>query len=322
MTHGGRIWERGEPPSLPDFSVNLNPMGTPRFIEELIEEAIRKKVYRLYPDDYSSLRALIGELYGVDPQWIGVFNGSTEAIRLIPSSFVPEPNFGEYPRQASYCSIENGNDFIYVLRGERVVTSNPVNPTGSTITTDEIIRFLESGGTLFLDQSFTDISPVGSAVNLLEDYPNLLVLGSFTKSLSVPGLRIGYTLGKGARALESGAPPWRINSIAYYVFTHVHPKELRHFLEESRLVVSEILSSIKGRDFDNLRVYDSHAPFLLIETSLDSKVIKEELLKEGIMVRSTEDFKCLRKGHLRIALNHTTIKVLDMVSRILEERSS
>ncbi|MEM1858999.1 MAG: aminotransferase class I/II-fold pyridoxal phosphate-dependent enzyme, partial [Metallosphaera sp.] len=204
-------WEKGRPSSIRDFSVNLNPLGVPRFLEELVEDAVRNRVYSFYPDEYRQLKRVISDLYDVDEEMIGVFNGASEAISLLDHDFfVPEPNYQEYPRGSVYLAHED-DEFRFTLQGQKVLTSHPNNPTGASLPREEVVSFLQEGKTLVIDQSFADISPVDSFVDLVKEFPNLLLISSFTKAFSVPGLRIGFTIGSKSSLLERRAPPWRIN---------------------------------------------------------------------------------------------------------------
>jgi len=316
LIHGGSEWLGGEPPSnIKDFSVNLNPLGTPSFIEDLIIEAVKKKVYRYYPDDYKSLKHKIAEIYNVNPEYIGIFNGSIEAIRLLPKEFsVPEPNFSEYPRKSSYLCREYEDSFDCELKGEKVITGNPINPTGFCFSLETIERFLQDGKILVLDEAFVDISDCESAIKLIEDYENLLIISTFTKSLSVPGLRVGFSIGKLSRSLESLALPWRINSIAYYVFSHIDADEVRRFLVQSKNAIKDLLNDLWSTKY-TFKLYKTKAPFILVEFPISTSVINAELMKYNYKIREPKGFIGLRDTHARISLNYSTKELF----RILEE---
>jgi histidinol-phosphate aminotransferase len=305
MIHGGAKWIDGKPSEINDFSVNLNPLGTPSFLLDLITEAMHYKVYQYYPDNYDKLKEVIAEIYDVNPQYIGVFNGATEAIKLLRNEYsVPEPNFSEYPRGSVYFATENEKEFIYHILGKKVLFSNPNNPTGSVISLKEIVNALNSGKDLVIDESFSDISIMDSAKKLVEDFENLLIISTFTKSFSVPGLRLGFTIGKNSRLLESRAIPWRVNSIAYYVFSNIIPKEVRLFFNESRDYVKRLLSEISNSvKFDfNYKMYNSYAPYLLFRFPFDVGVLNNYLIKKGFMVRDARNFIGLNSYYARMSI--------------------
>ncbi|MFP3205571.1 MAG: aminotransferase class I/II-fold pyridoxal phosphate-dependent enzyme [Metallosphaera yellowstonensis] len=315
--HGGLPWRDGRPPKIKDLSVNLNPLGVPRFVEELLEEALRLKVYTYYPDDYRPLRSVIAEVYDLSPEMVGLFNGASEAISLLQGDYwVPEPNYSEYPRGSIYLAQEERDRFRYPLYGRAVVTSHPNNPTGAPLDEETVVGFLQDGGRLVLDQSFADISPVTSFVRYLTEFPRLLILTSFTKSFSIPGLRIGFTLGSDSLKLERRAPPWRVNGLAYYVFSNADPKEIRSFLNSSREKVRDLLDQV---NLSEVKVYRSSAPFLLVETPMNSTSLNSRLKGLGYHVRECWDFVGLRSTHVRVALDQEVNKVLRLIRTLSSE---
>lgn len=319
MRHGGVKWNREGPEKINDFTVNLNPLGTLPQIEELIDEAVKKKVYFYYPpEDYTLLKEFIAELYDVDIDLIGVFNGSSEAIRLLNwKCNVPEPNFAEYERGLSYLAIEHEKYYEYYLKGNCVITSNPVNPTGSYIKEKEIYNFLSEERKLILDESFVDISIINSSIKCTRNYENLLIISSFTKSLSIPGLRFGFTIGKRSKEIEEKAPPWRINSIVYYVFTNLDPKEVRDFIRKSKKEVEKLIDELRKVKV-SFKIYDTVAPFFLAEFPVATKKINETLKKNGYQIREPYGFIGLRNTHGRISLKYNFKELLELIDSILD----
>ncbi|QKR01003.1 histidinol-phosphate aminotransferase family protein [Metallosphaera tengchongensis] len=317
MMHGGLSWGNGKPSPIKDFSVNLNPVGVPKFLEEILEESMRRKVYLYYPDDYLTLKRNIAEIYDVDYDLVGVFNGASEAIsRLDRALSVPEPNYQEYPRGSIYLASEGSEEFYFPLQGSSVIASHPNNPTGSPLRKEEVVNFLEAGKELIVDQSFADISPVDSFIPLVRDFPSLLVVSSFTKSFSIPGLRIGFTIGKKSKLLERASPPWRVNSIAYYIFANVDPKEVRRFFNYSKEKTKENLDKI-SRYGTRLKFYRSYAPFVLAEATIPTANLNRELLRRGYYVRDCSNFVGLRSNHFRFSLSNNFIELLKQIEEIL-----
>ncbi|NON61945.1 histidinol-phosphate transaminase [Acidianus sp. RZ1] len=300
MTHGGSQWLNGKPPTVKDFSVNLNPLGTPKFLEELIQEAVISGAYKYYPDNYKELKKKIAEIYNVSEELIGVFNGASEAIFLLNDYGVIEPNFSEYKRSWSYFAEESEKDFIFKLQGKKIIVSNPNNPTGSRISLEEIVEFLSNGGELVIDESFADISSVERTLKLTDEFDKLLVISTFTKSLAIPGLRIGFTFGKKSNELESKAPPWRVNTIVYYAIANVDSKEISKFFHESKREVEQIrekmISSL------NVKTYKSYAPYILAKFPTSVRKINEKLTSLGYKIRDCSDFVGLNEFYGRIAV--------------------
>lgn len=317
MKHGGVEWYK-EPENINDFSVNLNPLGTPEVIHELILEGVKKRVYEYYPpQNYKKLKEFIAELYNVDEDLIGVFNGASEAIRLIDKKcYVPEPNFSEYKRGHVYLAVEKDDCFYYYLSGNCVITSNPVNPTGSYILEKEIVNFLSSGRELILDESFVDISLISSSIKYTKEFNNILVISSFTKSLSIPGLRLGFTIGKQSRVLEERAPPWRVNSLVYYVFANLDPKEIKDFFRKTKDVLRTFIDELKTTK-KKFRVYETVAPFFLAEFPIPTHKLNEILRVYGFQIRNPEGFVGLRVTHGRVSLKNNFKELIALINSIL-----
>lgn len=312
MIHGGFPWHDGKPSEIVDLSVNLNPLGVPKAVKELVEEAVKKEVYKYYPQiDYSCLKENIGEILDVDPSLIEVYNGVSEFLSYLPHEYsCPQPNYSEYPCMHSYTVKENDNSFSYYLKGNKVITSYPVNPTGSSIQEDEILGFLESKRELILDESFVDMSDLKSFRSLAEEYEGLTVLSSFTKSLSIPGLRIGFSISR----KKTHVTPWRVNSIASYVFSNVDPREIRKFLDQSKQEVKRIMEEFRRRT--KVKTYESHAPFVLVELPMPAYKLNEILKEYGYHIREPKGFIGLRETHARISLREESIKLADIINSI------
>jgi histidinol-phosphate aminotransferase len=312
MTHGGLPWRNGKPSSdMIDLSVNLNPLGVPSGVKELLEEALRKEVYKFYPQlDYACLKNNIAEILDVNPSFLEVYNGVSEYLMYISRDYsCPQPNYSEYPC-APYPAEERGLSFEYRLEGRKVITSYPVNPTGSSIQEEEILNFLSAGGNLILDESFIDMSDLKSFRKLAEENESLTVLSSFTKSLSVPGLRIGFSISKNKMKL----PPWRVNSITSYVFSNVDPKEIRSFLSRSREVVRRIRNEFERRA--KFRVYRSYAPFVLVELPIPTEEVNRNLEGMGYHIRGPDGFPGLRPTHARIAMREESLRLAELLNSI------
>ena len=332
----------GNPPRgiLYDFSTPINPLGAPKILKDLIYEAVKSCVYEKYPDYmYKDLKEAIAEFYNVDPQNIVVSNGAAEALTNIILCLRPkklivfEPTFGDYKCLVQYLNIPlisiayvetvdsyriELEDIEYLSRyiNERnsvVLFSNPNNPTGAYIdlkSVEEIAKLFNEA-TIVVDEAFTELCrECVSAQRLTKDYENIVVVKSLTKTFGVPGLRIGfvYTSNRGVvEALEICRQPWNVNSIASYIFTKAFKEfkdEMKRFIEESQKVVEterEFLSnSLKEM---GLKVYKSHAPYILVKHSVyRAEDVIKALNSFGIHVRDASKYPYLTPYHIRVAV--------------------
>ncbi len=297
--HGSLAWDKGRIRGINDFSFNVNPLGTPDFVEDLIRESIDLQVYKYYPpNDYSYLEDRLMDYLHLSGVNVTVANGASEIISLLPPCSVPEPNYSEYPRAESYNAELRGDNWDYKLRGKCVITSHPVNPTGACIERDEVVKFLSSGGLLILDESFVELSSCESYVDLTESYDNLIVLRSFTKSLALPGLRFGYAVHRKHWDFLSPLPPWRVNSVAYYVFSNVDYNAVNSFLQRSRGVVEELRAKMSSL-FPSL---PSKAPYIVVELKEDSELVNRKILQKGFYLRDHRGFTNFPKTWARVAV--------------------
>lgn len=192
--------------------------------------------------NYGSAQALLNEKLGYflqcDPRHVQLLNGAAQFLspilqrRLRPDRvLLPEPTFGEYPRlfpHASTYGDRGGIDLDEVKQKaadvDLVVIVNPNNPTGTTVGTEdvhELAALLPDDKTLLVDESFIEFSGVPSLVPWAEetDATNVIVLKSLSKSLGVPGLRLGYVFSTDrdlVRQIGNELPVWNVNSIAEY----------------------------------------------------------------------------------------------------------
>jgi histidinol-phosphate/aromatic aminotransferase/cobyric acid decarboxylase-like protein/choline kinase len=149
-----------------------------------------------------------------------------EAKRVL----LPDPTFGEFPRWfPDHEAYQDGpgidGDALAARAGDfdLVVVVNPNNPTGATLST-EWLHALIAGHprtTFVVDESFIDFAGQESLLRRLERAPlaNALVVASMSKSLGVPGLRLGYAYASDARMVErlhARIPIWNLGSPAEF----------------------------------------------------------------------------------------------------------
>lgn len=210
--------------------------------------------------NYGSTQAVLNQKLAYfllcDETRVHALNGAAQAYPLLREYFAearilcPSPTFGEYARMFPHASVypDLGG---YTLDGvERaldsvsvVVVVNPNSPTGTTVPTDALHRLVSRypTKTFLVDESFVDFSGERPMVDLLEEAPleNIIVLKSLSKSLGVPGLRLGFVYscqGRFNEFVRHALPIWNMNSIAEYLLEII----LKH---RKALVESHLRSS-------------------------------------------------------------------------------
>ena len=220
----------------------------------------------------------------VDVSRLVVLNGASQAYpflrrRLAGQRVVrPEPTFGEYsrifPDAVTYTDtvgFEIGEIDQAATDADVVVVVNPNNPTGSQVDTAQLygLAAAHTQKTFIIDESFIDFADYPSMIALLETdpLPNVLVLKSLSKSLGVPGIRLGfaYSAGDLVAELRKDLPIWNLNSFAenYLEVLLKHRPDMERSFAATRREREEFATSLQQVDGVNA-VYPSGGNSLLV----------------------------------------------------------
>lgn len=210
----------GEQPRIPDLvklNTNENPYGpSPRAIAAIAAAA--SDDLRLYPDpEASGLREALARHHGVRPEQVFVGNGSDEVLAHAFAALLkherpllfPDITYSFYP---VYCRLFGINfeaiplDEAFAIRTtdyEReagaIILPNPNAPTGVALSRKEIEVLLRARPDIpvVIDEAYVDFG-AETAIPLVADHPNLLVVQTMSKSRALAGLRVGYAIGDAA----------------------------------------------------------------------------------------------------------------------------
>lgn len=201
------------------LNTNENPYPpSPRVIAAI--RAAAQQGLQLYPDpDSTALRQVIATHYGLGAQHVLVGNGSDEVLAHAFFAFfqhacpllMPDISYGFYQ---VYCGLygipieqvpltrEMCLDVSTYERADGsavagVVIANPNAPTGIGLPLQQIEQLLQQHPTrvVLVDEAYADFGGV-SAIPLIAQYPNLLVVQTLSKSRSLAGLRVGFACGQ------------------------------------------------------------------------------------------------------------------------------
>jgi len=204
----------GEQPQGDDW-VKLNTNENPYPPSPKVAGAVAGEVdkLRLYPEPVSTkLRAAIGERFGYTAANVIIGNGSDNILDLITRCFVSDPGAGHtvpsyslYPVVAGMSgqglidvdfdrSMELNIDAMAAAQAKVFFLTNPNAPTGVSFPLAQIEAALQAiDGLLVVDEAYVDFGGE-SAVGLLKDYENLIVVRTFSKSYGLAGMRVGFAL--------------------------------------------------------------------------------------------------------------------------------
>lgn len=323
--HGGDIY--GMPIRL-DFSVNINPLGTPETVRRAVINAA-SRIYQ-YPDPCCrKLVRKIAEYEGVAESNIMCGCGAAELIFSFCAAVRPQkalelaPTFSEYSMALD--SVDCKTD-RYILKQEdgfaltksflsaieekcwdAVFLCNPNNPTGRLISPElleKICRICaETKTRLFLDECFLDLSSGGKngMKHFIEQFPELFVLKAFTKNYGMAGLRLGYCLCSDKMLLQRMSKVvqvWNVSLPAQEA--GIAALEESAFLEQAKAIIFHERVFL-DRELRALGfwVCPTEANYILFHSG---KPLGDALLEQGILIRDCANYHGLGKGWYRIAV--------------------
>ena len=160
-----------------------------------------------------------------------------------------------------------------------------------------------------MDETYIEFTDMGtySSSGLTKSYDNLVVVRGTSKFFALPGIRLGYGLTSNEGLLKFFKDKevlWQINSVAEIcgkvMFSdEAYIKEVYDFIRTRRENFYKELAGI-----ENLRAYESFGNFILIKIlkGINSTILREKLLAEGLVVRDCKSFKNLDESYFRICI--------------------
>lgn len=336
--HGGDLRTASETfgirqEDLLDFSANINPLGPPESVIQVLTEQMRTMVH--YPDPaHRAYLMALGRRLGMDPDWLLAGNGAAECMALALLAVAPKkvgviyPCFSEYEQLSRQIGAEvkgiegkEERDFKpddKELRSlfadcDLVFIGHPNNPTGIVYSRDELLRMarwsLETDTYLVVDEAFLDFLPIDQQMTLLpvlHQFPKCLIIRSMTKFYAIPGLRLGYAVGHPSliRVMKGKQVTWSVNQFALLsgetcLGEEAYEQKTRDFIcTERQYLVEEIQRHV------GWRVWPGKANFLLIRLpeSIRTDELQRKLGRKGILIRSCAMYPGLTPHDFRIAV--------------------
>ena len=322
--HGGDIYRNHVEI---DFSVNVNPLGIPKRVEDALHESIA--MCKSYPDiKTEKLKKAVGKMLGVEEEVLLFGNGASELFMAIVHAIrpkrtvIPVPSFYgyEYAAKASEGEVVFGDSYSEITEGtDLLFLANPNNPTGTLLSKKEIKELLdycrERNIVVVLDECFIEFCESDSSmISEIEQYENLIIVRAFTKIFAIPGVRLGYLISSNQEILDRirmQLPEWNISSLAQAAGIAC-AKEMEFVERTIAFVDKERAFLTEGLKKFGFKVIPSSTNFIFFYTE---KELYEPLLQRGILIRDCSNFRGLKKGYYRIAVktreeNQTLLKVI------------
>ena len=318
------------------LNVNENPFAPPASVVDAVTASVQRIMSEAnrYPDrDFIDLRtdlaAYLSEESGVhlSAEQLWAANGSNEVMAHVMAAFggpgrtalTFPPTYSMYPEYAreSFTTLVNvprRSDFTIdvpaavtaITRDQPsiVLVASPNNPTGTAIGLADIAKLasvcLQSNAVLVVDEAYAEFrrSGVPSALELLSEYPNVIVTRTMSKAFAMAGVRLGYAAAHPSviDALRIVRLPYHLSSVTQAVARAAiaHAGDLQADLETLREERDALVMDLTAR---GLRVAPSDANFAFFGVFVDRQAIWQGLVDRGVLIRETGP-----EGWLRVSV--------------------
>ena len=316
------------PDEVLDFSENCNPAGPPPSVVEAWPTLI--STLNSYPDpDGQPFRSAVSDYHQVDEQQVLVGNGAAEILSLLAGTYrgkrvlLIDPTFSEYratlevngAEVVSLQAVESEGFQLPMCQilealpeADAIYICTPNNPTGYLPTKDALLTIIKAANSsstdVVLDEAFIDfVDESKSCIPQVTNYPNLLIVRSMTKMYAIPGIRLGYLIAHPERieTLKQRASHWHVNGLAAEIGVlclqeEAYRQQAILHAQTERLKMTQFLRA------HGCEVLDSSANYVVMKPLSDAKKLYKDLLKQGIVLRHSENFRGMDGRWLRIGM--------------------
>jgi histidinol-phosphate aminotransferase len=312
-TTGLDPYQPGEQPKAMQY-IKLNTNESPYPCSPIALSAMRDEVsenLRLYPDpNGDALKQAIADFYKVEKNNVFVANGSDEVLahafvgllRQPKSLAYPDISYSFYPVYCNLFDIDAKQVPLtekfeidptdYVSMDGPVILPNPNAPTGIALSLAEIRTILDSKGnyTVIIDEAYVDFG-AESAVSLIAEYPNLLVVQTLSKSRSLAGIRVGFAVGnaeliEGLERVKNSFNPYPLGRIELSGATAA-VKDVEYFETCRQKIIATRESATVSLEKLGFEVLPSSANFVFAKppSASSAEYLYAELKERGVLVR-------------------------------------
>ena len=275
-------------------------------------EVVNAAIYRArglvnrYPDRHAAgVRRLLAERHGLPPERIALGNGAAELLQSAALALLgkgdelvmPWPSYPLYPLLAAHAGArpviaEHGRISDAVTGRTRVlVVCNPNDPTGEYLPAHELGNVLAGLPThvhVLLDEAlvhFQDAEDVDACLRLVDAFPRLLVVRTFSKIYGLSGLRAGYAVSSDVDLLAAVAPVLGVNALTQAALEHALSTGDEE-IERRRITVSrERARAVEGLRALGADVNGSQANFVWVRApGMSGDALAQALRRQGVIV--------------------------------------
>ena len=326
--------------------IKLNTNESPFAPTEAVTRAVAAESgkLQLYSDpECVELRAKFASVYGISPDQVIMTNGSDEVLNFAFMAFADDANplafaditYGFYPVFAQlnhipYTEIPLRDDFSisaddYIGINKTIVIANPNAPTGLCLPLSDIERIVASNpdNIVIIDEAYVDFGGE-SAVTLINKYDNLLVTGTFSKSRSLAGARLGFGIANAAliadlNTIKYSTNPYNVNRMTAAAGLAVMC-ENEHYMQNCRTIIQNREWTTAQLNAIGFEVLDSKANFVFAKSSrIDGEQLYLALKSRGILIRHFTKQRIKDYNRITIGTAEQMKSLIDAIKAILEE---
>ena len=325
------------------LNTNESPFPpSPSVIEAVSAEAARLNLYS--DPECTPLVKKFAELYEVEEDMVIMTNGSDEVLNFAFMAFsdeshpiaFPDITYGFYPVFANlsgipYREIPLAEDFSvrvedYVGRGENIVIANPNAPTGLALSLSDIEKIVKSNpdNVVIIDEAYVDFG-AESAIPLVKKYDNLLVTGTFSKSRSLAGARLGFGIAsapiiRDLNTIKYSTNPYNVNRMTMAAgYRALCDND--YYLDNCKTVIENREYTREALTALGFSVIPSKANFLFAESpDISGEELYLELKARGVLVRHFNKERIKNFNRITIGTRAEMDIFLRETEKILKEK--
>ncbi len=327
------------------LNTNESPFPASHKVLEVLNSELISSLYLYSDPKLKKIKQAIADFYSVTPEQIFVGNGSDDVIAFAFMAFgglggefcCPDITYSFYPVFADLFKVNleqiplkddfsvDAND--YIGKNKNIIIANPNAPTGLALTHEEIELIVKTNpdNVVIIDEAYADFSEGTSVVDLVDKYDNLIVTQTFSKSRSLAGLRVGFSVSSKILAddlekLKYSFNPYNVNTLSveaaaaaisdrkYYDKTIAETIEIREYTK----------SELRKRGFT---LTDSKSNFVFAKTDkIPSSELYEELRKRGVLIRYFNSPRISDYFRMSMGTMEQMKKVIEIIDEIIKER--
>ena len=305
------------------LDLNENLMGCSLKVIDALKKITCEDV-SVYPE-YDNFTNKLGNYLEIETDKLLITNGADDAIRIVMDTYldkndeviIPIPTFYLFEKHGEIIGVKKtlvplNPDLSFPIdeilekitdQTKMVVIVTPNNPTGTIVSREDILKILNKArnAIVLIDEAYFHFSYV-SCKDLVDDYPNLIIVHTFSKGFGLAGVRLGYIISNNEiiKIFKKVTLPFHVNGLSIVAGSAAlddldFVNHYVNLVKNNRKYFSEELGKI------GIQTYPSQANFVIANFGENCDRIYNSLNEKGILVNNVSE-KPLLKGCLRIAI--------------------